>query len=110
MRKLILSLIIGMIINTVNAQVTMKNDLQDLKIKGNVKSVRETSYQAIQKSDAIEKGKRKMESPDTDRDFYMVLNDKGNKIEKTEYNSDGSSFGKLTYQYDDKGNVIEEDR
>lgn len=109
MKKLFLCLIILRItVTTANAQG--KNELRELNLKGKVKSVRETSYQAVQKQGTVEKGKRKMEAPKYYRDFYVVLNEKGNKIEKTEYNSDGSSFVKLIYQYDGKGNTVSEDR
>jgi hypothetical protein len=61
-----------------------KNDLQRLELKGSVKSIRQTSYQAVNKSDSIIKGKRKLESADVP-DHYIVFNDQGNKIKVEEY-------------------------
>src|SRR5260221_7442170 len=109
MKKIILSIIITMIVNAAYSQVRIKSDLQEMNLKGNVKSVRETSYKAVKKSHVIQKGKRKRESPKYDRDFYVILNDKGYKAEENEYNKDGSIYRKFSYLYDDRGNTIEID-
>ncbi|MBK5286470.1 MAG: hypothetical protein JJE25_13810, partial [Bacteroidia bacterium] len=108
MKKIILSLIISLIINVAASQATKKNNVQEMNLKGNVKSVRETSFEAVKKSDVIVKGKRKRESIDYDKDFQIVFDGKGYKAEKSLYNADGSIFRKVTYQYDDKGNQVEE--
>ena len=58
MKKLILSLIIGLVITIANAQTT----LHELNLKGKVKSVREICYKAVQKGNMIKKGKKERES------------------------------------------------
>src|SRR5262245_2508436 len=83
------------------SQPTGKTTLQELKLKGNVKSVSETSYKAVTKSGVIQKGKRKREGGDNERDFHTVFNTHGNQAEKILYNTDSSVFRKVTYQYDD---------
>jgi hypothetical protein len=84
-----------------------KTDLQELKLNGKVKSIRETSYLAITKEGTVQKGKIKREEPYWSRDFYIVLNADGNKTERTEFNSNGSFYFKMGYEYIDT-NVIKE--
>src|SRR5262245_31265068 len=108
MKKSLLSLLIVLLFYSANSQSKKKNSLQEWNLKGSIKSVSETSYKAVKKSDAIQKGKRKREGPDYEMDFRIVFNDKGNQAEKTLYNTDGSIFKKITYRYDEKGTVIGE--
>ena len=102
MKKIILSLTMALVIHYSNSQVTSKSDLQELEVKGKVKSLRETSYKAINVSGKIQKGKRKTENSD-EKDSFISFNEKGNKIERIEYTSDGKTYEKLSYLYDDKG-------
>ena len=90
-------------------QSKKKNDLTEENLKGKVKSIKETTYEAVDKFGQIEKGNvfydrfsLLFNSP-----FTIIYNEKGNKIEKNYYNSDGSLKSKTTYKYDKKGNNIE---
>jgi hypothetical protein len=80
-----------------------KNDLRKLNLNGNIKSIREFSYKAIEKLGDIQKGKAGFF-------YYNFFSNKGNKIEDNSYISDGSLIKKFTYKYDDKGNRIENSR
>jgi len=80
----------------------MKNTLTTLRLKGKVKSLTETDFAAetingeTQKSDIL--GKK-----------IFVFNDKGNKVESTEYQNGGLVF-KTSYKYADKENKMEWNR
>jgi len=104
MKKVLVLLLLVLSCSTENKQ---KNSLEEDNLKGNVKSVREFSYVAVDKFGEISKGERKREDS-WQRDFYKKYDDKGNKIEENNYKSDGSLGSKYTYKYDDKGNKIEE--
>ena len=78
-----------------------KNDLTEENLKGKVKSIKETTYKAVDKFGQIEKG-------DVLNNYFNIYNEKGNKIEDNSYDSDGSLNSKTTYKYDKKGNKIEE--
>ena len=77
-----------------------KNSLEEDNLKGNVKSVREFSFVAVDKLGEISKGARKTQ-------IYKKYDDKGNRIEQDDYGSDGSLSSKTTFKYDSKGNNIE---
>ena len=78
-----------------------KNDLTEENLKGKVKSIKETTYKAVDKFGQIEKG-------DVLNNYFNIYNEKGNKIEDNSYDSDGRLHSKYTYKYDEKGNMIEE--
>lgn len=78
-----------------------KNDLTEENLKGKVKSIKETTYKAVDKFGQIEKG-------DVLNNYFNIYNEKGNKIEDNFYDSDGNLSSKDTYEYDEKGNMIEE--
>ena len=80
-----------------------KNDLTEENLKGKVKSIKETPYEAVEKFGQIEKG----DMLNTYFTIFTIYNKKGNTIEENDYNSDGSLFSKFTYKYDEKGNIIE---
>ena len=77
-----------------------KNDLTEENLKGKVKSIKETTYKAVDKFGQIEKG-------DVLNNYFNIYNEKGNKIEDNFYDSDGNLSSKDTYEYDEKGNKIE---
>ena len=77
-----------------------KNDLTEENLKGKVKSIKETTYEAVDKFGQIEKG-------DALNNYFNIYNEKGNKIEDNSYDSDGNLSSKDTYEYDEKGNNIE---
>ena len=84
----------------------VKNDLNEMNLNGKVKSIREYSYEAVEKFGEISKGNRISEISGSDE--YILFNDKVNNIERNIYNSDGSLDTKWTYKYDDKRNNIQE--
>jgi hypothetical protein len=76
-----------------------KTDLDEKGLKGKVKSVEEIKHNAVVKFGEATKGE-KMSS------FLFKYDEKGNLIERNEYNSDNSLKIKTTYKYDEKGNRI----
>ncbi len=98
-----------------------KNDLQRLKLKGNVKSVTEYEYNASHDSWKWKSVTKFNDSGNIISFFtYSAIdtvlskttfeyNDTGKIIEETRFKGDGTFNVKTTYQYDIKGNKIEED-
>lgn len=82
-----------------------KNDLTEENLKGKVKSIKENTYEAVEKFGQIEKGDALY---DDDAFPFTIYNEKGNKIEENHYDSDGSLDKKYTYKYDKNNNLIEE--
>lgn len=76
-------------------------------LQGKVLSYSEFSYKAVDHFGNIEKGKRER-NYSWNRDLQRKYDEKGNKIESNEYNSDGSLYSKWTYKYefDKQGNWI----
>lgn len=104
MKKIILAIL--SVLRLVSCkQSEKKNDLTEENLKGKVKSIKETTYEAVEKFGQIEKGDALY---DDDAFPFTIYNEKGNKIEEYWYNSDGSLLYKSTYKYDEKGNKIEE--
>ena len=103
MKNIIFLLSILFLISCANNEKE-KNDLSKENLKGNVKSVKKNSFVAVDKFGEISKGGRLKE-----QDFmnHQIFDNKGNKIERNGYDSDGSLSNKWTYKHDDKGNQIE---
>ncbi len=78
----------------------VENDRTKENLKANVKSYSEYYYEAVESLGNIEKG--------TGNLYEQVgYDEKGNRIESINYNSDGSLLSKETFKYDEKGNRIE---
>lgn len=91
-----------------------------MNLKGNVESIREVSYTAVDNFGKIEKGMRareiaKLGYPENDK--YIIFNKEGKKIEEIKYRIPFLNFGsnssyelssKTIFKYDLKGNIIEE--
>ncbi|HNW99357.1 MAG TPA: hypothetical protein PKK00_13190 [Bacteroidales bacterium] len=80
-----------------------KNHLTDLKLKGDVKSLTETIYDASEKFGEIQKGEKKYK-------YFSLFNEDGNKTDYSENNFPSlmSNFDKkYDFKYDDKGTIIE---
>lgn len=92
--------------NQLEKKTEKKNDLTEENLKGKVKSIKETPYDAIEKFGQLEKGdvSYSVFFPSS----FTIYNEKGNKIEVNGYNPDGSLYSKTTYKYDEKGNTIEQ--
>jgi hypothetical protein len=108
MKKIILSLITAMVFASAYPQSVLKNDLQELHLKGKVKSMHESFYDAVDKSGEIVKGKKT--AKDDDVETRVTFNDKGYKTEDARFDHHGIPAMVLTYAYDDKSNRIEEAR
>ena len=96
-----------------------KNDWTEMNLKGKAKSLKEITYEGVEKGDEIQKGEVSFSDTSIfnqqgnkiEENYYNYIHnydDKGNEIEQNNYNADVSIIsGKLTYKYDDKGNKIE---
>ena len=104
MKKIILA-ILSVLYLVSYGQLEKKNDLTEENLKGKVKSIKENTYEAVEKFGKIEKGNvfyDGFSSPST-----IIYNEKRDKIEQNNYNSDSRLDSKTTYKYDEKGNNIE---
>ena len=102
-----------------------KNDLDELKLNGKVKSLKATTYSALDKFGEPVKDKFKSEHKryfnkdgfttefnhyDKDGEFkygWKYKYDDGNMVEENWYYEDLKKYVKTTFKYDDKGNKIE---
>ena len=99
MKKLLLILIFFLTIFSCGNNQEIENDLTKSNIRGKVKEIIETKFDAELKYNMPEKGKKK--SYKIDR-----YNENGNLIIASYYNADGYLTGKFEYQYDENGNLI----
>lgn len=83
-----------------------QNDLEKKNLIGNVKSVKEFSFLAIEKFGEISKGERGRENY-WDKNTHISFNEGGDEIEISEYFYDGTFFIITVFSYNDKGNLIE---
>ena len=101
MKKIILAIL--SVLRLVSCkQSEKKNDLTEENLKGKVKSIKEITYEAVEKFGQIEKGNVLY-----CLSYFTIYNEKGNKIEKNHYEFDGRLDYKVTYKYDENGNKIE---
>jgi antitoxin component YwqK of YwqJK toxin-antitoxin module len=77
-----------------------ENDLTEYNIKGKIKDIIETRYDAKEAFGDLEKGDL------VAKEKYKYDED-GNETEWTSYNSDGELEGKYKYKYDEDGNQTE---
>lgn len=104
----------------------IETDLEKQGFKGKVKSIKSTTYKAMEKFGEIQKGEEvdkllsifnemgnfteriysKNGKIDSKRTY--IYNNQRNIIDKKEYDSDGNLKLQTTYDYDEKGNKIEE--
>ncbi|MGQ3586239.1 hypothetical protein [Ornithobacterium rhinotracheale] len=61
-----------------------KTDAEKMHLKGKVKSVKQTTYKAVEKFGQVERGS---ESGFNNDNFYVVFNEEGNRIEVIRYNA-----------------------
>lgn len=79
----------------------LENDLKKAELKGKVKSIKTTEYNAVERFGELVKDK----SGETS---IRIYNQEGMIIERSEYFSNGSLNYKLKYSYDEKGNITDE--
>lgn len=77
-----------------------QTDLQELNLKGKVKSVRSVDYEAVEVSGEVVKGR-------IVEDNFFAYNEAGNVVEKTKYYADGTPYEKFIVTYDSEGRVVE---
>lgn len=77
-----------------------QTDLQELNLKGKVKSVRSVDYEAVEVSGEVVKGR-------IVEDNFFAYNEAGSVVEKTKYYADGTPCEKFIVTYDSEGRVIE---
>ena len=127
MKKLVLLLLIPLVFgcDIVKKLEDKKNDLDDLNLNGKVKSLKETTYSALDKfgepAEVFFKSQKEYffnkegfytEIKHYNEDGGLTNNweynyDDGNKIEEIIYYKYGKFMGKNKYKYDDKGYKIE---
>lgn len=78
----------------------LNTDAAKMKLTGKVKTLTETKYKAVDSFGELQTG-------DIERKNIIVFDEKGIKIEESQYDSNDSLEHKYTYKYDDKGNEIE---
>jgi antitoxin component YwqK of YwqJK toxin-antitoxin module len=112
MKKIILLTLLAAVMTTGSSAQTApakKTDWEKDGLKGKVKSIREITYEAVEKFGKLTKGE--IFCDESGCFVYQRKYDtKGNKIEENRYYSNGSLDDKYTYKYDDKGNLTEENR
>jgi hypothetical protein len=86
-----------------------KNDLQKEKLSGKVKSIKVNSFSAIEKFGEIVKGEKLIGSP-TNIDGYSDNNEQINFNEKGFIVVSKNDFINITYSYNTKNQIIEENR
>lgn len=72
-----------------------------------IKSIKETSYQAVEVNGVIKKGKKQRDSTSYEQDFLKKFNKKGLLITEIEYPSKKLEFAKHKYIYDNNDRLIE---
>jgi len=78
----------------------LNTDMAKMKLVGKVKILTEIKYKALDNFGEIQTG-------DIEGKNVVVFDEKGTKIEESQFDSNDSLEHKYTYKYDDKGNEIE---
>lgn len=102
MKKLMLFILLGLFFMTSCNSQKRETDLEKNNLKGNVRSLKEVSYEAITTFGKIHKGSKKREFF-IDHDRYITFNEIGNKTEEKNYSSEGNFLSNWEYKYNDKG-------
>lgn len=92
--------------------VELKNDLSDMNLKGDIKSIKEYSFEAVEIAGELRNGRRKTESTSSFDYFDKVIlfNNDGNIMEEERYRSDDKLVGKQDYKYNAEGKKVEVNR
>jgi hypothetical protein len=97
--KAITVISIGILIYGCSSEYQRQNHLNGMNLYGNVESIRDISFRAIDNNGEITKGKRESNIYG-DMDQYILFNDKGNLLEEIRYNPEYGLNRKYTYKYD----------
>jgi len=107
MRNLYLILVSAILLNCSNETIR-KTDLDEMHIKGKVKSVKIFQYKAVKKNGKIKKEKIDNSGSSVSVNNQFDFNKKGMVTEQRKYISDRFSK-KFTYVYDDDLNILSKD-
>jgi len=90
------------------SQIPPKNDIEEMNLKGKVKSLKTNTYEVIKIKGEIHKGKIIV---DYESSQYFLFDIEGNILEKSSYKYElDGSIDKYSYKYDDNGNKTEENQ
>ncbi|MDP4265751.1 MAG: hypothetical protein Q8941_24750 [Bacteroidota bacterium] len=103
MKKLIPIAVICLLCNVTVAGQIQQYNLKEMNLKGRVRTIRESSYKAVEKAGAVQKDES------TGSVTVIDFNERGNMIVKKWLNTDGSIDRKDTCRYDNTGHMIEMD-
>jgi len=88
-----------------NETYSQKNDIEEMNLKGSVRSLKKQTYDVVVKKGEIHKGKIVIEYESKQ---HFIFDTNGNKIEEGSYKYEiDESINKYTYKYNDKGNKTE---
>lgn len=98
--------------NTINSQ-QHKNDWQEEKLKGRVKSIRHIEYGASMKNGNITKDniifdEYSLNEYNQETNYLIMFNHDGNITKKNHYKPNGNIRSQFSYKYDNRRNKIEE--
>lgn len=106
--KFILSTIALLLLTGCVKSNKTENDLTRDNLRGKVKFISETHYDAVEKFGEITKGDIvKFSFTATAIIMHTAYNEKGNKTEGTEFDTNHKILRNSNYKYDEKGNIIE---
>jgi hypothetical protein len=88
----------------INIHTQKKTHLEEFGLKGNVKTIKETSYLEVEKFGGITREKDRSEKY-LEKDFYSIFNKRGYKTQEYKYDSDGSLYSQFKYKYNNSGNI-----
>ncbi|OPZ97421.1 MAG: hypothetical protein BWY70_01507 [Bacteroidetes bacterium ADurb.Bin408] len=86
--------------------IALKTDWKAQELNDSVESIRLVTYKALEKFGEIQKGDRVRDNSE-DMDYYKVFNNRGNIVERYEYQPDGSLDRKTVWKYNKKGQKTE---
>lgn len=96
-------ILICLLLFSCTSEENKKNDLIQQNLIGNVKTLMEYDYWAIEKFGEVQRGDKGLITS-------YSFDTKGNKKEMTVTYSDGSESGKYIFDYDSQGNLTEENK
>ncbi|MFT4847791.1 MAG: hypothetical protein ACI83B_000312 [Sediminicola sp.] len=88
----------------INIKTQEKTHREEFGLKGNVKTIKATSYKEVEKFGGIIKENDRKDK-NLEKDFYYIFNKDGYKTQEYKYDSDGSLYSEFKYKYNNKGNI-----
>ncbi len=90
-----------------NKSGQLNNDTSKMHLKGKVKKLHQTKYEAIRRNDSVVVG-NKWDGLWNDMEKQIEFNEYGNKISEVTYNGDESIYDKYEYQYNSDEKIIKQ--